>query len=190
MVLRGVGGGLGNLLGSIAVLVAAGAIAVGLPALDRALPAARPVPAGLPYAVGGGVTLVPPRGAMIDVTKTRPGRDRGTVLFLVGAVRFVVVAAPFPGGLDAAAARLRQKITAIRGYQVVGPESAVSTRTGLTGRGGGYAAPGRTGRYSVFLVAGMAIEVTVSGGRADLSGALAGLHASIDTLSYTEPGRP
>jgi hypothetical protein len=125
------GGGFGNLLGSIAVLMAAGAIAVGLPALDRALPAARPVPSGLAYAVGGGVTLVPPRDAMIDVTKTRPGRDRGAALFLVGAVRLVVVAAPFPGGLETAAARLRQKITAIRGYQAsgAGPKPA-GTRTG------------------------------------------------------------
>src|SRR5688500_6327041 len=108
------GGWFANLLGSLAVLMAAGAIAVGLPALDRALPAARPVPADRPYLVGGGVSLVPPRGALIDVTKTRPGRDRGAVLFLVGAVRFVVVAAPFPASLDAAAARLRQKITATR----------------------------------------------------------------------------
>jgi hypothetical protein len=36
----------------------------------------------------------------------------------------------------------------------------------------------------------MAIEVTVSGGRADLSGALAGVDASIDTLLYKEPSRP
>ncbi|HEU5110131.1 MAG TPA: hypothetical protein VFT95_16445 [Micromonosporaceae bacterium] len=184
------GGRLANLLGSLAVLMAAGAIAIGLPALDRALPAARPVPADLPYEVGGGVSLMPPPGALIDVTKTRPGRDRGTVLFLIGAVRFVIVAAPFPGTLSEATARLRSKITATRGYQVAGPESAVSTRGGLIGRGGGYAAPGRTGRYSVFLVVGMAIEVTVSGGRTDLSGALAGVSASIDTLTYTDPSRP
>jgi len=184
------GGRVANLLGSLAVLAAAGAIAVGLPALDRALPAARPVPDGRPYEVGGGVSVIPPRGALVDVTKTRPGRDRGTALFLVGAVRFVIVVTPFPGTVADAAARLRAKITSTRGYQVAGAESAVVTRTGLAGRGGGYAAPGRTGRYSVFLVGGLAVEVTVSGGRADLGGALAGVAASIDTLRYAAPGRP
>jgi hypothetical protein len=181
------GGVLANLLGSLAVLLTAGAIALGLPALDRALPAARPVPAGRPYPVGGGVSLVPPPGALLDVTKTRPGRDRGTVLFLVGPVRFVVVVMPSAGSLTDAAGRLRQKITSSRGYQVTGIEGAVTTGTGLGGRGGGYTAPGRTGRYSVFLIGGTAIEVTVSGTRADVGGALADIDASMNTITYARP---
>lgn len=180
-------GGLPNLLGSIAVLFAAGAIGLGLPALDRALPGARPVPDGEPYEVGAGVRLIPPPGAVLDVTKTRPGGDRGTVLFLAGGVRFVVVVMPFTGSLAEAAERLRAKIAATEGYRVTGVEGAVRTRTGLTGRGGSYGAPGRLGRYAVFRAGSLVIEVTVSGAYADFDAALTGVDASIQTLSHRGP---
>jgi hypothetical protein len=175
---------LGNLVGSIGVLAAVGAIAIGLPAVDRALPAARPVAADRPYDVGGEVTVVPPRGALVDVTKTRPGADRGTALFLVGPVRYAVVAAPFAGSLDDAAARLRRKITATRGYQVVGPEWSVSTSSGLAGRQGGYTAPGRGGRYAVYLAGPLAIEVTVSGTDLELRDVLREIETSAATLRW------
>ncbi len=47
---------------------------------QRVIPAARAVPPG-PYPVGAGVTIVPPPGAGVDATKTRPGVVDG-----VGAV--------------------------------------------------------------------------------------------------------
>ena len=47
-----------------------------------AAPAERPVPTDRPYVIGGGVTVVPPPGARIDVTETRPTQDAGTVLFI------------------------------------------------------------------------------------------------------------
>jgi hypothetical protein len=175
---------LGNLLGSLAVLGIAAGVAVGLPAIDRSLPAGRTPPAGQPYAVGGGVRLVPPPGAVLDVTKTRPGPARGTVLFLLGPVRYVVVVSPFAGSLAAAADRLRDKITATRGYQVTGPRRDVTTGGGLVGLGGGYAAPGRQGQYSVFLVDRLAVEVTVSGTDADVRAALETIEASIASLTY------
>jgi hypothetical protein len=175
-----------NLLGSLGILVALGAIAIGLPAIDRALPASRPVAPGRPYAVGAGVSLVPPAGAVIDVTKTRPGPDRGVALFLIGPVRFAIVVAPFEGTLDDAAARLRRKITETRGYQVTGGEFPVRTGAGLAGRQGGYTAPGRGGRYAVFLVGGRSIELTVSGTDLQLREALTGVEASTRTLAYRE----
>ena len=88
-----------NAAGSAGVLVAVVALALGLPGLDRALPAEREV-AGGPYEVGAGVTVVPPPGAVVDVTNTRPGADRGAALFLVGAVRYVIVVTPFTGDLE------------------------------------------------------------------------------------------
>jgi hypothetical protein len=36
----------------------------------------------------------------------------------------------------------------------------------------------------VFLIGGTAVEVTVSGTRADVRGALAGIDASVETLTY------
>src|SRR5512144_431928 len=106
-----------NALASLAVLAVVGLIAFGIPALNRALPAGRAVPAG-PYDVGGGVTFVPPNGATVDVTGTRPAADRGTALFLVHGVRVAVVVSPYPGTLDAAAARLAGKITKSNGAEV------------------------------------------------------------------------
>jgi hypothetical protein len=177
-----------NLAGSLAVLAVAGLIAFGLPAVDRAVPGERPVPAGQRYFVAAGVSLLPPPGALLDVTKTRPGPDRGTALFVLGPVRFAIVVDLFEGTLHDAAARLRRKITASRGYQVTGHETPVTTATGLAGLQGGYTAPGRAGRYSVFLAGGRAVEVTVSGTEARLRGALTDVEAS--TRSLTCRSRP
>jgi hypothetical protein len=171
-----------NVAGTVGLLVAVGALALGLPAADRALPASRPVPAE-PYLVGAGVTVVPPPGAVLDVTATRPGADRGTALFLVGGVRYVVVVAPFSGDVEAAAARLRAKITGVRGYQVAGTESVAATASGLAGRQGGYAAPGRLGRYAVFLAPDLSIEVTVAGTDQELRAARAATDMSTRSIA-------
>ncbi|WP_213456219.1 hypothetical protein [Rhizomonospora bruguierae] len=186
----GVGRRLGNLLGSAGVLAAVASIAFGLPAVDRAIPAGRPVPAGEPYEIGGGVTLVPPAGALLDVTKSRPGPDRGTALFLIGAVRCAVVAAPFTGTLEEAAARLRDKITATRGYQVTGREADVRTQSGLVGRQGGYTAPGRGGRYAVYLAGPVVVEVTISGTDLELRDVLRTIEESITTIARTGTPSP
>lgn len=173
-----------NLLGSLSVVLAVGGLAFGLPAVDRAIPAQRPVVSGQAYLVGGGVTLLPPPGAELDVTRTRRATDRGTALFLLGAVRYAIVVAPFAGGLPEAAARLRAKITDTRGYQVTGGEAEVSTDTGLAGLQGGYSAPGRGGRYAVFLAAGLAIEVTASGANLELGQALGTIEASTRSINH------
>lgn len=174
----------GNLLGSACLLLALAGIAVGLPAVDGALPAQRPVASGQPYPVGAGVSLVPPPGARVDLTRTRPGISRGTALFVRGAVRVHVAVAPFDGDLDQAAARLRVKITATRGYQVTGREVPVATASGLPGRQGGYTTPGGGGRYAVFLLGGLAVEVTASGSHVDLSRSLPEIQASTDSIRY------
>ncbi|GLY07184.1 MULTISPECIES: hypothetical protein [Actinoplanes] len=160
----------------------------GLPLLDQAVPAQRPVPAGLPYPVGAGVTVVPPPGATLDVTGTRPGEDRGTALFRVGRVRYAIAVQPFDGDLSAAAVRLRQRITGTSGHRVTGTQLAVSTAGGLDGVQGVYSAGGRDGRYAVFVAHGLTIEVTVSGADLDLGRTLPAIDASTRTLDY-EAGR-
>jgi hypothetical protein len=178
---------LANLLASLAVAAILAGLAFGLPALDAALPSARPVSSAEPYPVGGGVTVVPPTGAVLDVTGTRPGDDTGSVLFRLGPVRYSIVVQPFDGTLDAAATSLRQRITASSGYQVTGAQLMVATHSGITGVQGGYTAPGQGGRYIVFVVDHRTIEVTVSGADLDLGGRLPAIDGSTRTLRYTSP---
>lgn len=175
---------LADLLGALSLVLALAGLAFGLPALDRALPADRPVPAGRPYAVGGGVTVVPPPGSRIDVTETRPTDDAGTALFRLGPVRYLITVRRFDGDLPTAADRLRQRITGTTGYQVTGTELTVATASGLAGLQGGYTAPGRGGRYAVFVADGRTIEVTVSGADLDLGRTLPAIDASTRTLRY------
>jgi hypothetical protein len=171
-----------SLLGALGLVTAIAGLAFGLPALDSSLPSEQPVRADQPYLIGGGVTVVPPPGAVLDVTGTRPGDEDGSVLFRLGPVRYSIVVQPFDGTLQAAARRLRQRITDTSGYQVTGAELAVATRSGVAGLQGGYTGPGRGGRYAVFVDGGHIIEVTVSGADLDLGRTLPAIEASTRTL--------
>lgn len=173
-----------NLVASLAMVAILAGLAVGLPAIDGALPAERPVRSDRPYPIGAGITVVPPAGATVDVTRTRPGEATGTALFVLGPVRYAIVVQPFEGDLIAAAGQLRRRITATTGYQVTGAEVSAATDAGLAGLQGGYTAPGRGGRYAVFLDHGLAIEVTVSGDDLGLDRVLAAIDASTRTIRY------
>lgn len=171
-----------NAAASVCILLVLVAIAVGLPAIDRALPAERAVPSHLPYLVGGGVTVVPPEGAVLDVTRTRPTARQGTALFVLGPVRYVIVVAPFDGDLDGAVDRLRRKVAIADGQLDAGMPAL--TGTGLTGREGAYTTPDRAGRYAVFLGPDISIEVTVSGTESELERVEPVIEASIATITY------
>ena len=99
-------------------------------------------------------------------------------------MRYLLVVEPFDGTLDEAAAEVRQKITANRGYQVTGPETTTATRQGVVGRLGGYTSPGRDGRYAVFLARGLAVQVTIAGADLELKPALGALTASVSSLEF------
>src|SRR5690349_2848817 len=88
-----------NLLGALGVVAILAGLALGLPAIDRTLPAERPVSANEPYPVGAGVTVVPPVGSTLDVTGTRPGDSTGTALFRLGAVQYKISVRPYTGNL-------------------------------------------------------------------------------------------
>jgi hypothetical protein len=166
-------------LGVVAVLAG---LAYGLPAVDHALPSERPVTPGRPYTIGADVTVIPPRGAVLDVSGTRQGDTDGSVLFRIGLVRYSIVVRPFDGTLEAAATSLRRRITATSGYQVTGGQLDVKTSQNLAGLQGGYAGPGQGGRYAVFLAGGHTIEVTVTGTELDLGRTLPAVDASTRTL--------
>ncbi|MEV4346563.1 hypothetical protein AB0J83_19025 [Actinoplanes sp. NPDC049596] len=178
-----------NLAGALGIAATLGGLAFGLPALDRSLPAQRAVSPAEPYQVGAGVSVVPPAGATIDVTGTRPGDTDGTALFRLGPVSYAIAVRPFRGDLDAAAMRLRERITNTSGYQVTGTQLTVSTAGGLAGVQGGYTAPGRGGRYAVFVGDGLTIEVTISGNDLDLGRSLPQIEASVRTLRHHREGR-
>jgi hypothetical protein len=171
-----------NAAASSCILLILAAIGVGLPLVDRAIPAERAVPPHLPYKVGGGVTVVPPAGAVLDVTRTRPTTRQGTVLFLLGPVRYVIVVARFDGDLDGAVGRLRRKVANAGGQLDAGMPAL--TGTGLSGREGAYATPDRAGRYAVFLAPDVSIEVTVSGTEVQLAETEPVIEASIATIAY------
>jgi hypothetical protein len=173
-----------NLWGSLGVAAVLAAIGLGLPAINREVPAVRPVAAHQPYVIGAGVTVVPPPGTSLDATQTRPGPQNGQALFLVGSVRYAVVVAPFTGTLAEAATALRKKIMSNRGYQVTSPESAIATRAGVTGRQGMYASSGRDGRYAVFVSNGLDVQVTIAGNDVDLRPLLPVLGQSISSISF------
>jgi hypothetical protein len=176
-----------NLAGAAAVLAVLLTVVFGLPALNRAVPTDRSL-AGHFYEVGAGVSVTPPPGARVDASKTRPGEERATVMFLVGDVRYLIVVQPFTGQIGEAAEKLRTKIKATQGYQVTGDEDRVSTAGGLSGVAGGYTAPGRCGRYAVFLARGHSIEVTVSGGQLELQQELTSIDDSISSIRYGGAG--
>ena len=169
-----------NLAWSLAILAVLGALAFGLPAVNAAFPAAQAVPTDQPYPLGSGVTVVPPAGVQLDVTKS----GRGSTLFLLSGVRYLLVVAPFQGTLADATGQLRQKITANRGYQVTGAEAQTRTGQGVTGWQGGYTSPGRNGRYAVFLAGGIGVQVSIAGADLDLRSALPALTTSVASLAF------
>ena len=175
-----------NVLGSLAILGVVVAIGVGLPAVNNAIPAARAVPAGRAYLVGGGVTVLPPAGAQYDVTKsvTSPDGSQGAVLFVLGNVRFTVTVLKFTGSLSTASAALRTAITRGRGYQLLGREGPTRTVAGVAGVQGGYTTATGTGRYAVFVHDGLAAEVTFAGSDIDRPESLATLTASVASIVF------
>jgi hypothetical protein len=173
-----------NSLGALGVVVTLAGLAFGLPALDRSLPSQRPVPSDRPYPIGAGVTVIPPPGSTVDLTGTRPGTSTGKAVFRLGPVQYEIDVRPFDGDLMVAAARLRKRITGTPGYQVTGAQLQVTTADGLNGLQGSYTAPGRGGRYAVYVDGGLTIEITISGADLDLDRSLPLIEASAKTLRY------
>jgi hypothetical protein len=173
-----------NALSSLAVLATVAFFAFGLPILDRALPAGRLLAAGTAYPVGGGVTVVPPPGASVDLTRTRPAEDRGTALFVAGGVRLAFVVIPYQDSLDEAGTRVRNKITKAVGVQVTGPTRQLRTAQGVTGMQGTYSSPGRFGEYAVFANGSVAVEITASGTETQLRAILPELELTLRSVSF------
>ncbi len=155
-----------NALACLAVVAVLVAVGLGLPALNRSVPATHALPTGKPYLVAAGVTVTPPPGAQYDVTRTVTTRDgrQGAVLFVLGPARMTVTVLNFDGTLAQAAAQLRAVITRAPGYQTLGADGPAQTGAGVAGRGGEYVAAGGSGRYAVFIAGGLAVQSTYATG--------------------------
>ena len=165
---------------SLGVVAVVGTIAFGLPAIDRAVPANRSVPLDRPYRVGGGIALVPPAGADLDVSRTRPRTDQGSVLFVIGGVKYAVVVSGWSGDLRDAERRLLRRLHDTAGYTASGPPRPVRTPPGLAGD---LRCPyGRAGRYAVYLIGHRLVEATATGPAAALAVCLPAIDASLDTI--------
>ncbi len=176
--------------GGLTVLALIGIVALAAPTADRVPPTSRPVAAGFPYPVAEGVSVVPPPTAMIDLTETRPGTRTGTALFLIGAIRYQVTVGPYWGTLDGAADLLRDRIVSLWGYQANAVDYLITSYTGLFGRQGEFTAPGRSGSYTVFVVDGLRIELTVNGSAAQVRAKFPGIETSTRSLAYRRPPPP
>ena len=171
-----------NAFGSLGVAAVVGTMALGLPALDRAVAADRPVANDVPFQIGGGITVVPPRDAVLDVTGTRPRADRGTVLFRLGPVRYALIVTPYPDDLSGAVRRLRGRLCGT-GRCRTSDAAVLRLDGGPTGRTGTIEAPDPlAGRYAVFVVADRIVEVVVTGPNDALSARLPAVRDSLATL--------
>lgn len=172
--------GRNNLYGCLAVLAVVGAIAIGLPRLDQALPGGRAVPAGSRVPIGRGVSLAVPSGTVEDLTRTAPALDR--LVLAVRGVRVVAEASAYSGPLSALGEQLRRKIRSNPGYEASERDHPTRTASGVPGLSGSYTTPGRIGMYAVFAAGGTGVEISIAGTGTDLrrnNEALVGMVRSI-----------
>jgi hypothetical protein len=177
-----------NALGSLAILAILALMAFGFPLIDRSMPSHRAVAAAVAYRIGGKVTMVPPPRASVDLTRTRPGDDRGTAMFVVDGVRLGLLMGPYHGTLSDAATRLHDKITNTTGFQVTGADRQVRSVQGVVGLRGAYSSPGRLGEYAVFVADNVYVEVTISGPEHRLRALAWQLDASVRSVTFGAGG--
>ncbi len=171
-----------NALCSLGILAVVAVIALGLPALDRALPRERAVTPGVPYAVTDTVSVVPPAGARLDVDETRPGGSSGYAAFLVGRVRFAILVSQERITLPEAADRLRTRLRDSLGATTTADDQPLTAGAGpaLAGR---FRTATSDGWYAVRVIdPATVVDVTASGPAAELADRLPAIEASATAI--------
>ncbi|MGH3656004.1 MAG: hypothetical protein ACRDUA_05050 [Micromonosporaceae bacterium] len=171
-----------NLGGSLAVLAVVLGLSVGLPAVERALPDDRAVPPKLRLTVGHDVSLVPPRGSVLDSAETFP--NRGRMVLEVRGVRYALAVSTYQGTLRQALNRLRDRIDAQRGYQLSGPTYQERTSDGVTGWAGRFTTSRRDGYFAVFVNTGRVVEIVAQGAGLGLDEELSLVRGSVATVRF------
>jgi hypothetical protein len=168
-----------NALCSLGILAVVAGVALGLPALDRAIPSERVIAPGVPYPVTDAIGVVPPAGARLDVEETRPGGGSGYAVFLVGRVRFAVLVNREQLTLPEAADRLRIRLRDSLGATVTADDQPFAGVAGpaLAGR---FRSGTADGWYAVRLIdPGIVVDATATGPAAALAGRLSAIEASV-----------
>lgn len=191
---------------SAAVVVFLLAAAIGLPAVDRSVPGLRRLPDGVPYRVGAGIELVPPPGALLDVSRSRPAETWGRAVLILadGQVRCLVVVSGYDGSLEQATERLRNRLERVAGVRLGASLATVRTAAGNDGQEGQYVPAGgrggtglfdtvqpdrearRAGRFAVFVIAGRVVEVTAVGPAKALRGVGESINECLTTITEQE----
>jgi len=174
-----------NALCSLAILGAIVAIAVGLPALDRAVAGTRALASGIPYAITDRVTVVPPPGAALDLTGTRPGAHAGQAVFVLGRVRIAVLVSGDRLSLDRATYRLLRRLRdSIGADPIAGPGGPLLGLSTDEARAGRFHAPQVDGWYAVRLLRdGTVVDVTASGRGSELIALLPAIEATAASVA-------
>jgi hypothetical protein len=175
-----------NLYGSAAVLAVIAAIWYGLPAVDATLPDNQVLPSGTRVTVGNSVSLVPPRGSLLDSAETSP--SAGRLVVEVHGSRYRITASPYAGTLREATARLRERIAALPGYQITGQSYWVATDDGVVGMEGRFGSARRDGYFAVFVSDGLIAEVVAQGIGLTLNGTLDDVRRSVATIRFEGSG--
>jgi hypothetical protein len=169
---------------SLGILAVIGAIGVGLPAVDRAVPSLLALTPGAPYRVADRVTVVPPPGARLDLRETRPGQEAGRALFHVGGVRYAVVVTTDRIDVGTAATRLVTRLRDSAGARPVDGEATLPP--GLapeTTRVGRFRTGATDGWYAVRVLGPRTVvDVTATGAPGDLAGRLPDILASTASI--------
>jgi hypothetical protein len=172
-----------NLAGCSAVAAAVGALSIGLPVLDGALPDTT-LPDNRPLAFAPAATVVPPPDATLDAEQTSP--EQGVATMSVDGVRYRLQAEPFSGTLPDLADRTRQQVRGAGGVQGVSADQPTATAQGIAGIQAAFVAEQRTGWYAVFLDKGTAVTAFVDGNDASLTQNRDELENSVRSIAFVE----
>jgi hypothetical protein len=152
----------GNIAGCAAVLAAVGAVSLGLPAIDAAIPSQRSISSTTPLVIGPGVSVLPPAHAMLDARGTAPSSN--LVRLDADGLTYRIQVRDYGGPLDRFAAGLRDAIGHRAGPQAIGDETDVRTGDGVPGRAARFTnTDGTSGRYAAYLDNTVGVWVVVSG---------------------------
>ncbi|GAA3550766.1 hypothetical protein GCM10022197_02040 [Microlunatus spumicola] len=181
----------GTLRPAAVVLAVAVLMIFVVPAVDRAVPAGRPVVPGEVLALDGGVGFAPATGwDVVDGVRlgdpTRSGDYPSTASVVADAVSFGVTTAKFAGSpqqLLTQVEGLQERTGAGRGPQVVGDPRPVRTAAGQDGVMTETRSATTTGLIAAFVIDGTGVEVVVSGPRDAGTGRAADVTTMVESIA-------
>ncbi|GAA4471894.1 hypothetical protein [Phytohabitans houttuyneae] len=182
-----------GLVPAIVVAAIALLLSVGIPLVDRAVPAdVRVIEPGDRLDLGGGITIAPPVGWQLDDgilvsdTITSPVEVGGGDASLTrGGLSVGIHLAPFTGD---AAALLDQveRIDSRHGFTVTGQRTSVTAEDGITGLAEQYTSASTQGLVAAYVIDGTGLSVIADGTAGLLPAHLAQIDAMLRSVTRAE----